>query len=81
MKPNAAPYQARLPTPFAVLGVRTEHDFVTGIDYLPRNTLPLAATDLFTTEVCRQLREYVANPRFGFDLPFAAGGTAFQRRA
>ena len=30
-------YQARLLTPFAVLGIRTEEDWLTGIDYLPRD--------------------------------------------
>ncbi len=80
---NATPrqYQAQVATPFAVLGVRTESDFVVGINYLPRETPPRDADDLFTAEVCRQLREYLANPRFRFDLPVAAGGTVFQKRA
>jgi len=28
-------YQAKLITPFAVLGIRTEEDWLTDIDYLP----------------------------------------------
>ncbi len=74
-------HQARLAMPFAVLGVRTESDFVTGIDYLPKDTGLLEAVDLFTAEVCRQLRAFVVDPRFRFDLPIATGGTAFQKRA
>lgn len=80
---NATPkrYQAQLATPFAVLGVRTQSDFVVGIDYLPQDTPSFAADDLFTAEACRQLREYLADPHFRFELPVAVGGTAFQKRA
>ena len=80
MKRTFGGYKARVETPFGVIGVRTEGDFLVGIDYLPRRAVPLDALDLFTAEVCRQLRAYIADPRFGFDLPVAAGGTAFQKR-
>lgn len=81
MKPGFTGHQARVGTPFAVLGVRTEGDFLVGIDYLPKHTAPLEAVDLFTAEVCRQLRAYLADPRACFDLPVATGGTSFQKRA
>jgi methylated-DNA-[protein]-cysteine S-methyltransferase len=74
-------YQARVRAPFAVIGVRTEGDFLVRIDYLPQHNAPLDAADLFTGEVCRQLRAYLADPHFAFDLPVAAGGTLFQKRA
>jgi len=35
-------YQAKLVTPFAVLGIRTEEDWLTDIEYLPIDTKPLA---------------------------------------
>lgn len=81
MNAGSARYQARVATPFAVLGVRTESDFLVGIEYLPESTPSLDASDLFTAEVCRQLRANVADPRFRFDLPLAVGGTPFQKRA
>ncbi len=73
-------YQARLPAPFAVLGVRTESDVLIGIDFLPLDTSSVAPTDPFTIEVCRQLQAYLEDPRQPFELPIAVGGTVFQRR-
>jgi methylated-DNA-[protein]-cysteine S-methyltransferase len=80
MKAKRADYQARVRTPFAVLGVRTECDVLVGIDFLALDAPRLAAQDPFTAEVCRQLRAYLDEPRLRFDLPIAVGGTVFQRR-
>jgi methylated-DNA-[protein]-cysteine S-methyltransferase len=79
MSANAR-YQAKLPTSFGMLGVRTESEFLLGIDFLDSDTAPLPAADLFTVEVCRQLRAYLADPAFRFELPLAVGGTSFQKR-
>lgn len=73
-------YQATMPAPFAVLGVRTESDVLIGIDFLPPGTPAAAPVDPFTLEVCRQLRAYLDDARRPFELPIAVGGTAFQRR-
>ena len=59
-------YQARLVTPFAVLGIRTEEDWLTDIDYLPLDTPSLAPTNQLAEEVCKQLLAYLANPAFVF---------------
>jgi methylated-DNA-[protein]-cysteine S-methyltransferase len=80
MKAKCVEYQAKLPTPCAVLGVRTECDVLVGIDFLAMDTAPLAARDPFTGEVCRQLRAYLADPRLRFEVPLAVGGTLFQKR-
>jgi methylated-DNA-[protein]-cysteine S-methyltransferase len=80
MEHDIVKHKARVEAPFAVIGVSTEGDFLVGIEYLPKHTAPLDAMDLFTAEVCRQLRAYVADPGFRFDLPVAAGGTGFQKR-
>jgi methylated-DNA-[protein]-cysteine S-methyltransferase len=73
-------YTARLAAPYAVLGVRTEGECLTGIDYLPVGAPTLAPLDAFAREVCRQLCAYLDNPGFRFDLPYRAGGTEYQRR-
>ena len=42
-KPEAAvEYQVKLATPFAVLGICIEEDWLTGIEYLPIDTPTLA---------------------------------------
>lgn len=71
---------ARLPAPFAVVGVRTRDGHLTGIDYLPHGTAPLPPRDAFAAEVCHQIACYVADARFRFDLPLEFAGTPFRQR-
>ena len=73
-------YQAKLVTPFAVLGIITEEDWLTDIDYLPIDTQPLIPQNYLAKEVCRQLQVYLTEPGFKFDLSLHIGGTTHQRR-
>ena len=80
---RAAPgelFDAKLLTPFAVLGIRTAGELVTHIEYLPRGIATLAPTNKLAARVCRQIEKYLADPEFQFDLPFEYRGTAFQQR-
>ena len=79
---RAAPgelFDARIATPFAVLGIRAAGDLVTLIEYLPRGVATLAPTTGLAARVCRQIEKYVDDPEFRFDLPFEFRGTAFQQ--
>jgi methylated-DNA-[protein]-cysteine S-methyltransferase len=71
-------FQARYPTPFAVLGIRTTTACLTAIEYLPRGTATLAPLDRMAERVCRQIERYLEDPDFQFRLPFEFNGTAFQ---
>lgn len=75
-----AAFQAKLPTPFAVLGICAAGEALTGIEYLPRGVATLAPTTRLAAKVCRQIERYLDDPEFRFDLPFEFDGTAFQRR-
>ena len=80
---RAAPggiFDAKLPTPFAVLGIRTAGEMLTGIEYLPRGVATLAPTNKLAAKACRQIERYLDDPEFRFDLPFEFRGTAFQSR-
>lgn len=77
---SAKLYQAKMATPFAVLGIITEEDWLTEIEYLPLNTQSLAPQNNLAKEVCRQLQAYLAEPDFRFDLSLHIGGTMHQRR-
>ena len=77
---SANRYQAKLATPFAVLGIRIEEDWLTDIEYLPLDTSLLAPQNLFAAEVCNQLQAYLTHPAFVFDLSLHIGGTTHQRR-
>jgi methylated-DNA-[protein]-cysteine S-methyltransferase len=80
---RAAPgelFDAKLATPFAVLGIRTAGDMLTGIEYLPRGAATLAPGNKLAAKVCRQIEKYLDDPQFEFDLPFDYRGTPFQQR-
>ena len=72
-------YAAKLDAGFAVLGVRTEGEFLCGIEYLPPNETALAPQNATAEVVCEQLAAYLRDPSYRFDLPLALRGTAFQR--
>jgi len=73
-------FHAKLATPFAVLGIRTSGELLTGIKYLPRGVATLAPVNRLAARVCRQLERYLDYPEFRFDLPYEFNGTAFQSR-
>ncbi|MDR4514128.1 methylated-DNA--[protein]-cysteine S-methyltransferase [Nitrosomonas sp.] len=73
-------YQAKIYAPFAVLGIRTEEDWLTEIDYLPLNTLLKSPITPLAREVCAQLEAYLSDPRYTFDLSLHISGTVHQQR-
>lgn len=73
-------YQARLETPFGVVGVRTAGNAIAEIVYLPRSVGALAPTDTLAARACRQIESYLHDPDFQWNLPLARRGTPFQRR-
>ena len=74
------PYQARLATPFAVLGIRAGHGMLDGIDYLPKGAATLAPLNSTAEKVCRQIERYLDDPDYHFSVPFELRGTPFQCR-
>lgn len=73
-------HHARLVTPFAVLGIVAEGDYLSAIDFLPPGGAGLHPQTPLAREVCDQLRAYLADPHFSFDLPLQPRGTDFQHR-
>ncbi len=73
-------HQARLVTPFAVLGITTQADALTGIEFLPRSTPPLAPWNSVAEEACRQLHAYLQDPHFAFRLPVRIEGTSHRKK-
>ena len=73
-------YQARLLTPFAVLGIVTDQEQLTEIDFLPAETGALEPQNNFAREVCAQLQAYLADPQFRFELPLRPRGTPYQQK-
>ena len=73
-------FNARMKTPFAVLGIRTARDVVTEIEYLPKSERAKAPDNALAERAVRQIERYFADPEFRFSLPLAAAGTAFRQR-
>lgn len=76
---TASTYQAVVAAPGFALGVRCDADEILAIDFLEPQAEIAPETPL-AHETVRQLRAYLADPRFVFGLPLAPAGTPFQRR-
>jgi len=77
---NVTGFQAKLDTPFGLVGVRTEGAVLAEIVYLPRSAGALAPTNTLAARACAQIERYLADPSYRFKLPLKVIGTAFQRR-
>jgi len=73
-------FQAKLDTPFALVGIRTEGTALAEIVYLPRSAGALAPTNALAERACLQIEKYAADPGYTFQLPLKPLGTPFQRR-
>ena len=73
-------YQAKLKTPFGVLGIRCTGEALTGIDFLPATEKPQRATSVFAKIVCEQLLHYLENPDAQFSVPLKLHGTKHQQK-
>src|SRR5258708_20505052 len=73
-------FQAKLPAPFGMLGIRTTEGRLSEIVFVKPGGPGLAPRDDVSERTGRQLEGYFEDPEFRFDVPLAAQGTAFQRR-
>lgn len=72
--------ETRHATSFAVLGITTDGEVVTGLRYLRRGTPPVAPLDRVAERACREIDRYLADPGYIFTVPYRLDGTVFQRR-
>ena len=76
--PDTSRFQACLNTPFAVLGIRTDGDYLTHIEFLPRQHPVLEPLTPAAALACEQLNDYVDDPNFRFTLMLSVEGTLHQ---
>ena len=67
-------------TPFGGVAARLADGAVSEMLYVPKSIRPQAGRTPLARELARQVRAYLADPDFRFDLPLAERGSAFQRR-
>lgn len=76
---NATPWAAVVAAPGFCLGVRTTATEVVEIRFL--EPVPeIAPSNPLAGEVVRQLRAYLADPTFVFNLPLRASGTPYRQQ-
>jgi len=73
-------YQAKLKTPFGVLGIRCTEEELTGIGFLAPGAHPQPPRNALARMVYEQLSAYFADADFRFKLPLSPGGTAHQNK-
>jgi methylated-DNA-[protein]-cysteine S-methyltransferase len=73
-------YQAIFAAPFGKLGITCTDEALLGIDFLPDAIRAQAARNALATEACAQLRAYLGDGAFRFDLPLELAGTEHQRK-
>jgi len=73
-------FQAKLKTPFALLGVRADEQALSESVFLSSDGDALSPQNRLAERACAQIERYVGDPEFRFDLPLAESGTPFQRR-
>lgn len=78
-EPAPAAFDAIVAAPGFALGVRCNGAAVTEIVWLPSRQ-EQAGTSSLALETTRQLRAYLADPAFPFDLPLETPGTRFRQR-
>ena len=75
---EASRFQACLKTPFAVLGICTDGDYLTHIEFLPRKHPILEPLTPAAALACEQLDAYVKDANFRFTLLLSIEGTLHQ---
>jgi len=80
MQSVSGQFQAKLPAPFGLLGVRTSGGRVAEIVFLKPGGTAISPLDAVAEHACNQLESYLEDPQYRFDLPLARQGTEFQCR-
>ena len=76
------PFNAIVKAPFGAVGIRlnTAKTHVQELVYLPADTQKQSADSPLAERASEQVKAYLVNPRFIFDLPVLEQGTAFQKK-
>lgn len=73
-------FSAIVAAPFGAIGIRTDAGRIRELVYLPPHFHEKDAADALAEEAVRQVRQYLADPDFQFNLPLMEAGSAFQQK-
>ena len=78
--PHAPDFAAKLATPFAVLGLRTNGSALTSLQYLPVGETAVAPGDRVAEQAAHEIARWLEDPDFRFSVALAPVGTPFRQR-
>lgn len=73
-------FDAVIPVPFGAIGIRTQDDFLVGLELLAEPLAEKSSSQAFVQNVVHQLNQYFLDPKTRLDVPYAVKGTPFQKR-
>lgn len=73
-------FDAIISAPFGAIGIRTQDDFLLGVELIPAQRAQKIPQHHFAQSVIRQLQQYLSKPDTVLDIPYAVSGTPFQKR-
>jgi O-6-methylguanine DNA methyltransferase len=73
-------WSARIGTPFAVLGIRSNGSHITNIAFLSRQRKEAAPADALSERAAHEILRYLDDPHASFSVPIMPQGTVFQQR-
>ncbi|MEI7531853.1 MAG: methylated-DNA--[protein]-cysteine S-methyltransferase [Betaproteobacteria bacterium] len=78
------PFSAVLATPFGKIGIKTidedGHQNLYEINYLSESQVLIAPQNTLSKEVIKQIKAYLKDPEFQFEVPLSIQGTFYQRK-
>ncbi len=74
------PFCAVVPVSFGAIGIRSPDEAVLELVYLPPSFAEKSPTNWLAEQAAGQVKRYMSDPDFHFDLPLANRGTIFQRK-
>lgn len=76
------PFNAIVKAPFGAVGIRLDsaRTHIQELIYLPADTKARKPDCELAERACAQIKSFIANPNFKFDLPLLDQGSAFQKK-
>lgn len=73
-------FDAVIAAPFGAVGIKVEHDYLTGLRLMPQPQATFCADQPFAQHAALTVQRYLADASVPLDLPFVLQGTPFQQR-
>lgn len=80
VKPSPQDFDVMIIAPFGAVGVKTQSDYVVGIQLFPTRQKTREVMSAYAQNVSHQIAQYFMQADTRFDILYATSGTPFQKR-